>query len=246
MDNSRYCHRLLFHEPVSNTSCSHFFGQWSYWGYTHAFTKLHTGVMGWISHALMSVDYAGVRGMSDSPGWMSPRSSIPKGGGTPPGVQWLPTKCLDTAYCKLILMSCDNFRLQQGVPWDLHLSGAYQTPLTLRLYTTRHTQPEKYGWVWWGQKLSYLLGMRNIPSLAGHWPVRLGHTKGEKVNLQRKCRDNFQDWGWNPLNIIVTVVSTSSTTEKTCMCLVWYALPIASLASSSVLTTLLYFAFILL
>jgi len=29
---------------VSNTSCSHFFGQWSYRGYTHAFTKLHTGV----------------------------------------------------------------------------------------------------------------------------------------------------------------------------------------------------------
>ena len=30
---------------VSNTSCSHFFGQWSYWSYTHAFTKLHTKVM---------------------------------------------------------------------------------------------------------------------------------------------------------------------------------------------------------
>ena len=30
---------------VSNTSCSHFFDQWSYWGYTHAFTKLHTKVM---------------------------------------------------------------------------------------------------------------------------------------------------------------------------------------------------------
>ena len=37
---------------VSNyTLCSHFFGQWSYWGYTNTFTKLHTGVMRWISCA---------------------------------------------------------------------------------------------------------------------------------------------------------------------------------------------------
>ena len=36
---------------VSNTLCSHFFGQWSYWGYTHALTKLHTEVMSWISRA---------------------------------------------------------------------------------------------------------------------------------------------------------------------------------------------------
>ena len=36
---------------VSNTSCSNFFGQWSYWSYTHAFTKLHTEVMSWISCA---------------------------------------------------------------------------------------------------------------------------------------------------------------------------------------------------
>jgi len=36
---------------VSNTLCSHFFGQWSYWGYTHAFTNLHIEVMSWISCA---------------------------------------------------------------------------------------------------------------------------------------------------------------------------------------------------
>ena len=37
---------------VSNTLCSHFFGQWSNWGgYTHAFTKLHSEVMSWISCA---------------------------------------------------------------------------------------------------------------------------------------------------------------------------------------------------
>ena len=36
---------------VSNTSCSHFFAQWSYWGYTHAFTKLYTEVTSWISRA---------------------------------------------------------------------------------------------------------------------------------------------------------------------------------------------------
>ena len=37
--------------PNYLTSCSHFFGQWSYWGYTHTFTKLHTEVMRWISCA---------------------------------------------------------------------------------------------------------------------------------------------------------------------------------------------------
>jgi len=36
---------------VSKTSCSHFFSQWSYWGYTHALTKLHTEVISWISRA---------------------------------------------------------------------------------------------------------------------------------------------------------------------------------------------------
>ena len=72
MDNSRIC-LVWFPDPscvggglgtklefvtvccsmsvVSNTSCSHFFGQWSYWGYIHAFTKLRAGVMRWISHA---------------------------------------------------------------------------------------------------------------------------------------------------------------------------------------------------
>ena len=38
-----------------------------------------------------------VTGMSDSPGWMTPRSFVPKGGVTPPAVQWLPTERLDTA-----------------------------------------------------------------------------------------------------------------------------------------------------
>ena len=36
---------------VSNTLCSHFFGQWSYYGYTYILTELHTEVMSWISHA---------------------------------------------------------------------------------------------------------------------------------------------------------------------------------------------------
>ena len=36
---------------VSNTLCSHFFGQWSYCGYTHTLTKLHTEVTRWISRA---------------------------------------------------------------------------------------------------------------------------------------------------------------------------------------------------
>ena len=51
MDNSRICHHCCSMSVVSITSCSHFFGQWSYWGYTHGFTKFHTEVMSWISRA---------------------------------------------------------------------------------------------------------------------------------------------------------------------------------------------------
>ena len=36
MDNSRICHCLLFHERGKQYFVlSHFFSQWSYWGYTH-------------------------------------------------------------------------------------------------------------------------------------------------------------------------------------------------------------------
>ena len=34
---------------VSKTSCSHFTSQGSYYGYTHAWTKLHNEVMSWMS-----------------------------------------------------------------------------------------------------------------------------------------------------------------------------------------------------
>ena len=43
-------HCLLFHvSVVSKTSCIHFSGQGSHYGYTHAWTKLHNEVMSWIS-----------------------------------------------------------------------------------------------------------------------------------------------------------------------------------------------------
>ena len=34
---------------VSKTLCNHFFGQGNYYGYTHAWTKLHSEVMSWMS-----------------------------------------------------------------------------------------------------------------------------------------------------------------------------------------------------
>ena len=51
VDNSRICPCLLFHEHGNlwQTLCSYFSGQRSYYGYTHAWTKVHNEVMSWIS-----------------------------------------------------------------------------------------------------------------------------------------------------------------------------------------------------
>ena len=43
---------------ISKTSCSHFSIQGSYYGYTHAWTKLYNEVMNWISGAYESGHYA--------------------------------------------------------------------------------------------------------------------------------------------------------------------------------------------
>ena len=54
MDNSKIVTVCCSTSVVSNTLCSHFFGQWSYWGYTHAFTLELWGEF----LTLMGVDYA--------------------------------------------------------------------------------------------------------------------------------------------------------------------------------------------
>ena len=100
------------------------------------------------------------------------------------GVQWFPTKHLDTLYCKIILMSCDQL-------WIAACSARLVLE-TIKCASLQAdiTQLGNYGWGWWHRKLS------------SAWQVSEGYMyRGWKSKSAKKMQRQ-QDWGWNPPNII--------------------------------------------
>ena len=90
-----------------------------------------------------------------------------------------PTERLDTAYCKLILMSCDQLWIATGCPTRLVLVRGISNAVKL---TTRHYSCS------WGN-MGEFDDVENY-LLYGKYPEE--YTKGKKANLRRKCGDNFK------------------------------------------------------
>ena len=122
--------------------------------------------------------------MSDSLGWMTPWSLIPKGGVTPQGVQW-PTECLDTVYCKLILMSCDQLWIAAECPTRLVLVRGISNTVNADTIKCTSLQPDIF-------QLGSMGEFDDIKNYLPHSKYPEGYTKSKKANLRRKCRDNFK------------------------------------------------------
>ena len=132
-----------------------------------------------------------------------------KGGVTPQGVQWFSTKRLDTAYCKLILMSCDQFWIAAECPARLVLVRGISNAVNAQTIKCASLQPDitqlgKYGWVWWRWKL---------PSTQQvSWGIYQGRkSKSAKKNVETtsRLRLKFSEHNWVWLHV-VTIGSTSS------------------------------------